>query len=231
MAGEKIFIVDDDKDIVNLMSDILSDENYLVSKAYDGKSALKALLSGERFDLVILDIMLPDIDGYEILKSIRDKIDAPIIFITAKSKSLDKVVGFEIGADDYLTKPFDDIELIARVKAHIRRQKRTAQGIENENIIRYKGIEVNKNSYEVFVDNEKAELSTREFQILVYMMQNPNTVLSREQIYNSVWNYGDFGDINTVTVHIKKLREKIDKDNKYIKTVWGIGYKFIGEKK
>lgn len=230
MAGEKIFIVDDDKDILNLIKDILNDENYIVTTAKDGKTAIEILLSKENFDLVILDIMLPDMDGYEILKKVRDKINAPIMFLSAKSKNMDKVIGFEIGADDYITKPFDDNELLARVKAHIRRQKRLNKNEDAEGIISYKGICINKNSYEVYLEDEKIELSTREFQILDYMMENPNLVLTREQIYNAVWNYGDFGDINTVTVHIKKLREKIDKDNKYIKTVWGIGYKFIGEK-
>lgn len=230
MAGEKIFIVDDDKDILNLIKDILNDENYIVTTAKDGKTAIDILLSNENFDLVILDIMLPDMDGYEILKKVRDKINAPIMFLSAKSKNMDKVIGFEIGADDYITKPFDDNELLARVKAHIRRQKRLNKNEDAEGIISYKGICINKNSYEVYLEDEKIELSTREFQILDYMMENPNLVLTREQIYNAVWNYGDFGDINTVTVHIKKLREKIDKDNKYIKTVWGIGYKFIGEK-
>lgn len=230
MAGEKIFIVDDDKDILNLITDILNDENYAVTTAKDGKTAIDILLSNKNFDLVILDVMLPDMNGYEILKKVRDKVNAPIMFLSAKSKNMDKVIGFEIGADDYITKPFDDNELLARVKAHIRRQKRLTKNEDIEGIISYKGICINKNSYEVFLKDEKIELSTREFQILLYMMENPNLVLTREQIYNAVWNYGDFGDINTVTVHIKKLREKIDKENKFIKTVWGIGYKFIGEK-
>lgn len=230
MAGEKIFIVDDDKDILNLITDILNDENYAVTTAKDGKTAIDILLSNKNFDLVILDVMLPDMNGYEILKKVRDKVNAPIMFLSAKSKNMDKVIGFEIGADDYITKPFDDNELLARVKAHIRRQKRLTKNEDIEGIISYKGICINKNSYEVFLEDEKIELSTREFQILLYMMENPNLVLTREQIYNAVWNYGDFGDINTVTVHIKKLREKIDKENKFIKTVWGIGYKFIGEK-
>jgi DNA-binding response OmpR family regulator len=228
MEKNKVFIVDDDRDIVNLINDILTDEGYEVEKAYNAKEALEKI-NEDHFDLIIIDIMLPDIDGLEICRKIRDSIDVPIIFLTAKSKSIDKVIGLEIGADDYITKPFDDNELAARVKAHIRRQKRASANIGSSPSVKYDGIEINKNSYEVFVEGEKVELSTREFQILAYMMDNPNIVLTREQIYNNVWGYGDFGDINTVTVHIKKLREKVDKGDKFIKTIWGAGYKFIGK--
>jgi two-component system, OmpR family, lantibiotic biosynthesis response regulator NisR/SpaR len=225
----KIIIVDDDKDIVNLVEDILTDEGYEIEKAYNGRDALEKI-NKNHFDLIILDIMLPDIDGLEVCRKIRDSVDVPILFLTAKSKSIDKVVGFEIGADDYITKPFDDNELASRVKAHIRRQKRVAGNTAGSGAsVRYDGIEINKNSYEVFLDGKKVDLSTREFQILAFLMNNPNIVLTREQIYNNVWGYEDFGDINTVTVHIKKLREKIDKNDRFIKTVWGAGYKFIGE--
>lgn len=230
MEKYKIFIVDDDKDIVTLVNDILSDEGYIVEKAYNGKEALQKI-NENHFDLIILDVMLPDMDGFEVCRKIRDIVDIPILFLSAKSKSIDKIIGFEIGADDYITKPFDDGELVARVKAHIRRQKRfTANNGSSSNSInlKYDGIEINKNSYEVFVEGKKVDLSTREFQILAFMMNNPNMVLTREQIYNNVWGYDDFGDINTVTVHIKKLREKIDKSDRFIKTVWGAGYKFVG---
>lgn len=229
MEKSKVFIVDDDRDIVNLVKDILTDEGYEVEKAYNAKEAL-GKINKNHFDLIIIDIMLPDMDGLEVCRKIRDSIDIPIIFLTAKSKSIDKVIGLEIGADDYITKPFDDNELVARVKAHIRRQKRIGTNIGTNNAsVKYDGIEINKNSYEVFLEGQKVELSTREFQILAYMMNNPNVVLTREQIYNDVWGYDDFGDINTVTVHIKKLREKIDKNDRFIKTVWGAGYKFIGK--
>lgn len=230
MEKYKIFIVDDDKDIVTLVNDILSDEGYIVEKAYNGKEALQKI-NENHFDLIILDVMLPDMDGFEVCRKIRDIVDIPILFLSAKSKSIDKIIGFEIGADDYITKPFDDGELVARVKAHIRRQKRfTANNGTSSNSmnLKYDGIEINKNSYEVFVEGKKVDLSTREFQILAFMMNNPNMVLTREQIYNNVWGYDDFGDINTVTVHIKKLREKIDKSDRFIKTVWGAGYKFVG---
>lgn len=231
MNQNNILIIDDDKDIVNLVSDILGDEGYNVEKCHDGNSALK-LIRNKTYDLILLDIMLPDIDGLEICKKVRDDIETPIILLTAKNKSLDKVIGFELGADDYISKPFDDNELLARVKAHIRRQKRMVSNSfeKNSDIIKYGGLKINKNSFEVELDGESIDLSTREFQILLFLAENPNVVLSREQIYDGVWGYEDYGDINTVTVHIKKLREKIDRNDKYIKTVWGVGYKFVGER-
>lgn len=222
---EKILIVDDDIDIINLVKDILEDEGYRVDYALNGKDGENKILSG-CYDLVLLDIMLPDINGQEIMKDVRDKVNLPIIFLTAKSKKLDKLLGFEIGGDDYITKPFDDMDLLVRVKAHLRREKRNSINT-NKNKIDYNGISIDKNSYEVLVDGEKIALSTMEFNILTYLMENPNIVLTREKIYEGVWGYNDYGDINTVTVHIKKLREKFDKEGKYIKTVWGAGYKFI----
>lgn len=222
---EKILIVDDDIDIINLVKDILEDEGYRVDYALNGKDGENKILSG-CYDLVLLDIMLPDINGQEIMKDVRDKVNIPIIFLTAKSKKLDKLLGFEIGGDDYITKPFDDMDLLVRVKAHLRREKRNSSNT-NKYKIDYNGISIDKNSYEVLVDGEKIALSTMEFNILTYLMENPNIVLTREKIYEGVWGYNDYGDINTVTVHIKKLREKFDKEGKYIKTVWGAGYKFI----
>jgi len=230
----RILVVDDDKDIVNLVCDILEDEGFEMDKAYAGDTALQKIIS-KNYDLVILDIMLPGIDGVDICKRVRDKIETPIILLTAKDSRMDKVLGFEFGADDYITKPFDNYELIARVKAHLRRSRRVIGDINEENaigqgIMRFKGIEINKNSYEAFIGGKPVELSSREFQILAYMMENANKVLSREQIYSSIWGYEDYGDINTITVHIKKLREKIDAEDKFIKTIWGTGYKFVGEK-
>ena len=230
MSKEKILIVDDDKDIVNLISDILIDEGYIVEKAYSGSISLQ-LIKNNYYDLIFLDIMMPDFDGLEICRKVRSIVDSPIIFLTAKNKSIDKVIGYEMGADDYITKPFDDNVLLAITKAHLRRQKRNVAAASLDfGVLKYKGIEININSYEAFIEGIKVDLSTREFQILKYIMENPNRVLTREQIYDSVWGFEEFGDINTVTVHIKKLREKVDKNDKYIKTIWGVGYKFVGEK-
>lgn len=231
MQNASILIVDDDKDIVNLVGDILEDEGYTVYKCYDGKNAIKTIKE-KRFDLILLDIMLPDIDGLEVCKKVRDEVTSPIILLTAKNKNFDKVLGLELGADDYISKPFDDNELLARVKAHLRRQKRIIRTEAEDNVdtIKYQGLKINRNSFEVEVDGHPVELSTREFQILLYLAENSNIVLSREQIYDGVWGYEEYGDINTVTVHIKKLREKVDRNDKYIKTVWGTGYKFVGDK-
>lgn len=231
MERTRILIVDDDKDIVNLVSDILSDEGFLVDKCYEGTSALLKIRSNN-YHLIILDIMLPDMDGLEICRRIRDQVDIPILFLSAKNKSIDKVVGFQLGADDYITKPFDDNELLARVKAHLKRQERIRNfNLPHNDKIKFGGLEINKNSFEVKLNGVKVELSTREFQILTYLAEHPNKVLTREQIYDDVWGYEEYGDINTVTVHIKKLREKLDKEGTFIKTVWGAGYKFIGERK
>lgn len=230
----RILVVDDDKDIVHLISDILEDEGFEIDKAFTGDTAMAKIIS-KNYDLILLDIMLPGVDGIEITKKVRDRIGTPIILLTAKDSSLDKVLGFEFGADDYITKPFDNYELVARIKAHLRRSRRSSNGENGEDstgqgMLKFKGIEINKDSYEAFVGSRQVELSSREFQILMYMMENANKVLTREQIYSSIWGYDDFGDINTITVHIKKLREKIDGEGKFIKTIWGTGYKFVGEK-
>jgi DNA-binding response OmpR family regulator len=228
--NEKILIADDDKDIANLVKDILEDEGFETERAFSGDDALKKILS-KNYDLIILDIMLPGIDGFEICKKVREKTNVPILFLSAKTKSMDKVLGFEFGADDYITKPFDNYELIARVKAHIRRNRKKENLVgEDSSFIRFKGIEVNKASYEVFIEGQSIELSNKEFNMLLYLMENANIVLTRDQMYNNIWGYEEYGDINTVTVHIKKLREKIDREGKFIKTIWGTGYKFVGEK-
>ena len=163
-------------------------------------------------------------DGLEVCKKIREKVNCPIIFVSAKSRTLDKLLGLEIGADDYIEKPFVVEELVARVKAHLRREKR--RNNIGKNIIKIGEIEIHKDSYEVYYNNNLIQLSTREFQLFLYLCENAGQVLSREQIFNSVWG-SEFGDIGTVAVNIKSLRDKVDKENKYIKTVWGVGYKLV----
>ena len=218
---EKILIVDDENDIAELISDILEDEGYETVIANDGKTAIK-LVKEENFDLVLLDVMMPDISGTEVCASIRNETSCPIIFVTAKTNLTSKLVGFEVGADDYITKPFIIEELVARVKAHIRRNNR----VEVSNIIKIGEIEINLDSYEVYKNNSLIDLSTREFELLAYLMKNAGIVLSKEKIFNSVWGE-NYGEIGTVAVHIKSLRNKLDPDEKYIKTIWGLGYKFI----
>ena len=222
----KIIIVDDDTDIARLISDALEDEHLETKVFSNAQSALNYILAvPEEISLITLDIMMPDISGMEICHAIRDKVDCPIIFISAKGKTLDKVLGLEIGADDYVAKPFVVEELVARIKAHLRREKRMSVTPE-EGVIRVGEIQLRVGSYEVYKNGKLVPFSTREFQLLQYLMENAGKVLTREQIFSHVWDT-EFGDIGTVAVNIKSVRDKIDPENKYIKTVWGVGYKFV----
>ena len=224
MSKNRVLVVDDDKEIASLIGDCLYDEGYEVILAHDGLDAIDSINSNLDIELIILDIMMPKMDGLEVCKKIREKVNCPIIFVSAKSRTLDKLLGLEIGADDYIEKPFVVEELVARVKAHLRREKR--RNDIRKNIIRIGEIEIHKDSYEVYFNNELIDLSTREFQLFLYLCENAGQVLSREQIFNSVWG-SEFGDIGTVAVNIKSLRDKVDKENKYIKTIWGVGYKLV----
>ncbi len=219
----KILIVDDESSIAELISDVLKDEGFETVIKNDGYAAIECVKNNS-FDLILLDIMMPNLSGTETCNKIRDIVSCPIIFVTAKNQTLDKLLGFEIGADDYITKPFVIEELVARVKAHIRRENRIASSPSN--IIKIGNIEINKESYEVKKNNEPVTLSTKEFELLSYLMTNAGVVLSKEQIYNSVWKT-EYGDIGTVAVNIKSLRKKLDPEEKYIITIWGLGYKFV----
>lgn len=221
----KILIVDDEVEIAELINDILKEEGYETDISNTAEDALTKI--NNNYDLIILDVMLPGMSGTTLCSLIRDKVKCPIIFVTAKVQTVDKLVGFEIGADDYITKPFVNAELIARVKANIRQNNRLLNTeIYNKNIIKIGDIEINKDSYEVKKDDTIIELSTKEFDLLFYLMNNAGIVLSKDQIYNAVWG-SNYGDIGTVAVHIKNLRNKIDKNDQYIITVWGVGYKFV----
>ncbi len=221
----KILIVDDDTAIARLISDALEDEGFETEVIFDGESALSYIKanSGE-ISLITLDIMMPEISGIELCKAVRNIVSCPIIFVSAKSKTVDAVLGLEIG-DDYISKPFVVEEFVARVKAHLRREQRNAQGPHND-IIRVGDIEMNTGAYEVRKCGKLISFSTREFQLLQYLMENAGTVLTREQIFAHVWDT-EFGDIGTVAVNIKSVRDKLDPENEYIKTVWGVGYKFV----
>jgi len=218
-----ILIVDDERDIAELISDVLEEEGFTTTIKNDGYSAIESIKSNN-YDLILLDIMMPNISGIETCNKIRETVSCPIIFVTAKNQLVDKIVGFEIGADDYITKPFVIEELVARVKAHIRRDTRATK--QTSSIIKIGEIEINKESYEVKKNDEPVTLSTKEFELLSYLMTNAGVVLSKEQIYNSVWQT-EYGDIGTVAVNIKSLRKKLDPDEKYIITIWGLGYKFV----
>lgn len=221
----KILIVDDDVAIAQLISDALEDEGLETAVAFDGTSAYNYISQdAQDISLITLDIMMPELSGIELCKKIRNMVSCPIIFVTAKTKITDTVLGLEIG-DDYISKPFVVEEFVARVKAHLRREQRNTPDPKLD-IIRVGEIELNKGSFEVSKNGETIAVSTREFQLLQYLMENAGKVLTREQIFSHVWDT-QFGDIGTVAVNIKSIRDKVDPDGKYIKTVWGVGYKFV----
>ena len=221
----KVLIVDDDKDISELISLILSKEG-IDSLIVNDPMKVISILDKDYFDLILLDIMMPDISGIELCGKIRDKVDAPIIFLSAKNELIDKMLGYEIGGDDYITKPFNNMELVLKIKSHLRLNKRNRNN--NGSVIKIGNITINKDTFEVYNGQDRVDLSTREFELLSFLMDNAGLVLSKEQIYESVWG-SSYGDLGTVAVNIKSLRDKLNDNNKYIITVWGYGYKFVRE--
>lgn len=222
----KILIVDDDISIARLLSDALEDEGFETVIKNESKDAYDYVLSnGSEISLITLDIMMPGFSGIDLCRFIRNRVKCPIIFVSAKGKSIDAMIGLEAGADDYIAKPFVVEELVARVKAHLRREERNTSKLD-DGIIKVGDIEIHTDSYEVYKGKENIYFSTREFQLLQYLMENAGKVLTREQIFGHVWGT-EFGDMGTVAVNIKSIRDKIDPDNEYIKTVWGVGYKFV----
>lgn len=221
----KILIIDDDKDIAELISLILKKEDINSDIKTNPIEALKTIENDFNYDLILLDIMMPELSGTELCTKIRDKVNVPIIFLSAKSELVDKMVGYEIGGDDYITKPFDNTELVLKIKSHLRMNKRAKTNLKDK-VITIGDITLNTNSYEVKKQGQRVELSTREFELLRYLMENAGIALSKEQIYENVWGY-DYGDIGTVAVNIKNLRDKLQDNDKYIITIWGYGYKFV----
>ena len=227
MKGYNVLVVDDDIEIVEAIEVYLSTEGYSVFKAYDGIEALE-IIKKENIHLVIMDIMMPKMDGTRATLKIREEKDIPIIMLSAKSEDVDKVLGLNIGADDYVTKPFNPLELIARVNSQIRRYTRFSTLKEAENVISIGGIQLDKERKEVMVDGNLVKLTPLELKILTLLMENQGRVFSIEEIYERVWNEVAY-NVDTVTVHIRRIREKIEinpKEPRYIKVVWGIGYKF-----
>ena len=227
MKGYNVLVVDDDKAIVEAIEIYLRGEGYNIFKAYDGAESLDVIRE-EEIHLVIMDIMMPKMDGTRATLKIREEKEIPIIMLSAKSEDTDKILGLNIGADDYVTKPFNPLELIARVNSQIRRYTRFSPLKENNDVIKIGAIELNKSSKVVLVDGEVAKLTPLEFKILSLLMDNPGRVFSIEEIYERVWNEVAF-NVDTVTVHIRRIREKIEinpKEPRYLKVVWGIGYKF-----
>lgn len=222
---DSILIADDDLSIAELISDNLRFEGFETVVVHNGMDALAEINSGKIYDLMLLDIMMPEMDGLQVIRQVRDRLACPILLITAKSRTVDKLVGLEMGADDYITKPFLVEELVAKVKAHIRREKRRGQLAEET--IEFGDVLIKRDSYEVYRAGQLCALTAREFQLLLYLYDHRGMVLTREQIFDAVWGM-DYFDVGTVTVTIKTLRDKFDPDNNYIKTVWGVGYKFAG---
>ena len=224
-----ILVCDDDKAIVEAIEIYLSQEGYHILKAYDGEQALK-ILETEEVHLLVLDVMMPRLDGIRATLKIREKHSIPIIILSAKSEDADKILGLNVGADDYVTKPFNPLELVARVKSQLRRYTQlggTAKK-ESEHVYEVGGLQINDDLKEVTVDGEKVKLTPIEYNILLLLMKNQGRVFSIDQIYESIWNEEAIGADNTVAVHIRHIREKIEinpKDPRYLKVVWGVGYK------
>jgi len=228
---KKVLIVEDDQSIAELQRDYLEISGFSVDICSDGVSGLKALESG-KYDLVLLDIMLPSMDGFEILRRIRDTIDVPVLLVSAKKEEIDKIRGLGLGADDYITKPFSPGELVARVNAHIAKYERLKSKYGNEKndtTITIRGLEINKEARRVFVNGREVNMAQKEFELLLFLAQNPNRVFSREDLFERLWGLDSLGDVATVTVHVARIREKIETDPsnpQYIETVWGAGYRF-----
>ena len=221
----KIMVVDDESRMRKLVKDFLVKSGYEVVEAEDGEQALDIFYEQSDIALIILDVMMPKTDGWQVCREIREHSKIPIIMLTAKSDERDELLGFELGVDEYISKPFSPKILVARVEAILRR---TSQ-IGAEEIIEAGGISINKAAHSVTADGEPVELSYKEFELLTYFMENKGIALSREKILNSVWNYDYFGDARTIDTHVKKLRSKLGKKGDLIKTIWGMGYKFEEE--
>ncbi len=225
----KILIVEDELTIAELERDYLELSGFDVKIETNGeKGAILAMK--EDFDLIILDIMLPDRDGFEICREIRQEKNTPIIMVSAKKDDIDKIRGLGLGADDYITKPFSPSELVARVKAHLARYERLiGSGMKENTIIEIRGIKIDKTARRVYVNGEEKTFTTKEFDLLTFLAENPNHVFSKEELFQKIWDMESIGDIATVTVHIKKIREKIEVNTskpQYIETIWGVGYRF-----
>lgn len=230
---QTILIVDDEVNICELIRLYVEKEGYKAIIANDGKSAMDKFKS-QAPDLVLLDIMLPIKDGWQVCREIRAINNTPIIMLTAKGETFDKVLGLELGADDYVVKPFEPKELVARIKAVLRRTAiHEAEAEPEEEEITFDGLSINQSTYEIYLDGKKIEMPPKEFELLHFLAKNTNKVYTRDQLLDEIWGYEFFGDSRTVDVHIKRIREKIETEDKnwHLKTVWGVGYKFEAEQK
>ena len=229
----RILIVEDDQEIAMLERDYLEIEGYETRLVDNGQQAVGEAVGGG-YDLILLDLMLPGCSGYDICRLIRDKVDVPILMVTARSESVDKIRGLGLGADDYIPKPFDPAELVARVKAHLSRYARLTQGEhrrQEERVIAASGLEIHPQSWKVYKGGREIKMPNREFELLKFLAEHPNIVFSKEKLFESIWGFDYVGDSATVTVHIGRVRDKIEDDPskpKIIETVWGAGYRFNG---
>ena len=225
----KILIVEDEDAIADLEKDYLELSGFQVEVATDGETGLKRAMEGE-FDLYILDLMLPGVDGFDICRQIRNEKNTPIIMVSAKKDDIDKIRGLGLGADDYMTKPFSPSELVARVKAHLARYDRlTGSAMEANKIIEIRGLKIDTTARRVWVNGEEKTFTTKEFDLLTFLASHPNHVYTKEELFREIWDMESIGDIATVTVHIKKIREEVELDTsnpQYIETIWGVGYRF-----
>ena len=225
----KILIVEDEEAIADLEKDYLELSGFDVEIENDGTSGMERALN-EDFDMFILDLMLPGTDGFEICRKIREKKNTPVLMVSAKKDDIDKIRGLGLGADDYITKPFSPSELVARVKAHLARYERLIGSTAQKNdIIEIRGIRIDKTARRVWVNEEEKQFTTKEFDLLTYLAENPNHVFTKDELFSKIWDMESIGDIATVTVHIKKIREKIEFNTakpQYIETIWGVGYRF-----
>ena len=226
---KRILIIEDEESIAELEKDYLELSGFEVEIENDGAEGLKKALS-EEFDLFILDLMLPGVDGFEICRKVREVKNTPIIMVSAKKEDIDKIRGLGLGADDYITKPFSPSEMVARVKAHLARYERLiGSSMPDNEIIEIRGLKIDKTARRVWVNGEEKNFTTKEFDLLTFLAQNPNHVYTKEELINKIWDMESIGDIATVTVHIKKIREKIEFNTakpQYIETIWGVGYRF-----
>jgi DNA-binding response OmpR family regulator len=225
---KKILIIEDDKSIAELERDYLEIENFEVDIEKTGTEGCKKALKTD-YDLIILDLMLPGLNGFDICKKIREEKEIPVLMVSAKKEDIDKIRGLGLGADDFITKPFSPGELVARVKAHLNRYERLKKGEEKkENIIQIRGLKIDCNSRRVFLNDKEIFLAAKEYDILLLFAQNPDRVYSKNDVFSKIWGDDSYGDITTVTVHIRKIREKIEKDPSnpvFIETLWGVGYR------
>lgn len=225
----KVLIIEDDNNILQLERDYLEANGFETDFALDGKIGVEKALNGD-FSLVLLDIMLPGLDGFQVCKAIRAVKDIPILLVSAKKENLDKINGLGLGADDYIVKPFSPGELVARVKAHISRYRRlTKSPLKNDSTVKIDGLSLNKESGEVSLNGVNINLTKKEFEVLYHMASNPDTVFGKNELFEKVWGYDSLGDTSTLTVHINRLRDKLrdaEPDTEYIKTIWGRGYRF-----